>query len=293
MSLGGPGLEQAPLGSRPMALILSGGAALGSWQAGVLYALAELRGFKFDSVVGSSAGSINGCAYFQGTLDLLQEFWRNVPGRSFMRLGPKFLPPSLFRQEPLREYLAGFVNEERARSLKRCWFHPVAADITHARMVQSSFSPEGDPWEGPLLDRILASIAVPVIFPPMRVGDSLFVDGHVSCFADLEPPLSRGALDFLFVNVAGRPSGEEEAGSIRRYLSLLINIIMRAQVDNALAVLRPRAEPLGLRFFEFTPLRPLRVRVFKFDRAECRAAFEQGLDEAERFLSAPGRFQVA
>lgn len=293
MSFGGPGIEQAPLGSRPTALILSGGAALGSWQAGVLYALAEMRGLRFVSVVGSSAGSINGCAYFQGTLDVLQEFWRNVPGRSFMSLGPKLLPPSLFRHEPLREYLAGFVNEGRARSLKRCWFHPVAADITRARMHQSSFSPAGDPWEGPLLDRILASIAVPVVFPPVRVGDSMFVDGHVSCFADLEPSLACGARDFLFINVIGRPSGKEGAQTIRRYASLLIDTIMRAQVDNVLAVLRPRAQSMGLRFFEFNPLRPLRVRVFKFDRAECRAAFEQGLGEAERLLADPSLFQVA
>lgn len=288
-----PGLEEAPLGSRPAALILSGGAALGSWQAGVLYALSELRGLRFVSVVGSSAGSINGCAYFQGTLDLLQEFWRNVPTRSFMRLGPRLLPPSLYRHEPLREYLAGFINEERARSLKRCWFHPVAADLTRARMLQSSFAPGGSPWEGPLLERILASIAVPFVFPPVRIGDSLFVDGHVPCFADLEPVLAAGARDLLFVNVIGPPAGPEEAGSVRRYVSLLINLLMRAQVDNALAAVRPRAQTLGLRFFEFNPQRPLRVRVFKFDRAECRAAFEQGLDEAQRLLADPARYQVA
>ena len=58
-------LDDAPLGSRPLALVLSGGASLSSWQAGVLCALVERHGLSFQDVIGTSGGSINGFAEFQ------------------------------------------------------------------------------------------------------------------------------------------------------------------------------------------------------------------------------------
>ena len=65
------------------ALVLSGGNALGSWQAGAFAALAG-RGLAIDWVVGGSAGAIN-AAMIAGNppgraVERLRDFWTPAPG---------------------------------------------------------------------------------------------------------------------------------------------------------------------------------------------------------------------
>ena len=110
----GPSLKEAPLGSRPTALILSGGAALGSWQAGVVYAFEREHGLSFHSVAGTSAGSLNGLAYFQDTIETLRELWRDVPGGVFLKYAISLRPPSLHSTRRYREHPRGYRLRFRA-----------------------------------------------------------------------------------------------------------------------------------------------------------------------------------
>lgn len=73
-----------PAGCQGIALILQGGGALGSYQAGVYQALHE-AGLEPDWVAGISIGGING-AVIAGNephhrLDRLREFWETITGR--------------------------------------------------------------------------------------------------------------------------------------------------------------------------------------------------------------------
>ena len=293
-----PSLSEAPLGSRPTALILSGGAALGAWQGGVLWALEKTHGLKFSQVLGTSAGSINGAAYLQDSTELLRELWRDVPREAFLHFAPRLSPPSLFSLDSVGRYLGTVLSEERCRAARRCWFYAVAADVVTGKTIQAEYSPEtGGPWDGPLLDHILGSVAVPFVFPPRRVvasrdgAERLFVDGHATCFVDLGPLVARGARDLLFVSVIG-PAGRPPALHPRGFISTLINTLMRAQVDNGLAAL-DGARAKGLRVFEFCPSSPLDMSVFLFKRHECRRAFEAGAAEAASLVADPGRYRLA
>ncbi|MFA6028919.1 MAG: patatin-like phospholipase family protein [Elusimicrobiota bacterium] len=297
----GPSLEQAPLGSRPTALILSGGAALGSWQGGVLHELCARRGWSLHSVLGTSAGSVNAAAYYQDGLEALREAWRDVPRRSFLRPRPRLFPPSLFAQAPVRAFLARFIDEERARARGRCWLYVVSADIRDGGLFQASFSPAagGGRWDGPLVDCVLGSVAVPYLFPPVELAAGaagprarLLVDGHLLSFADLRPLASRGARDFVFVTVVGRHAPRVPRLSPRGFTSALVGELLRAQVHNALAALDGPGEEHGLRFFELDPLEPLKMGVFAFDREECRRSFDQGTRDAQEFLSRPADFRI-
>ncbi|MBI3299681.1 MAG: patatin-like phospholipase family protein [Elusimicrobia bacterium] len=281
-----PSLAEAPLGSRPTALVLSGGAALGAWQGGVLWALEKNHGLSFPQVLGTSAGSVNGAAYFQGTTDLLRELWRDVPREAFLRFEPRLSPPSLFSLDSIAGYLGSVISEERCRAAKRCWFYAVAVDMGGAGTVQAQYSPEpGGPWDGPLLEHVLGSIAVPFVFPPRRLAANgsparLFVDGHLSSFVDLGPLLDRGALDLLFVSVIGPGRGTKPRLSPRGYVSAIINQLMRSQVDNTLFAASDRIRRGGVRVFEFGPSRPLDISVFGFKKDECRRVFDQGVGDA-------------
>lgn len=291
-----PSLASAPLGSRPTALILSGGASLGAWQGGVLWEL-ERRGLSFGQVLGTSAGSINGAAYFQGDVGLLKELWRDVPREAFLDWTPRLVPPSLLSLESVGRYLSTVLSEEKARAAKRCWFYAVAVDINGAGTVQAEYSPEpGGPWDGPLIDHLLGSIAVPFVFPPHRVParngtpERLFVDGHAGCYADLAPLLDRGALDLLFVNIVSPL--ERPRLRPRGFISTMVNTLMQAQVTNGLAAVKGRLASGGVRVFEFTPSKPLDISVFLFRKHECRRIFDQGVGDAELLLKDPGRYRL-
>ncbi len=284
----GPTLDRVPIGTRPFGFVLSGGAALGSWQAGVLYALSRGCGWQAHSVVGTSAGAINGAAYLQGDFDLLKELWRSIPRDRFMKWSPGISPPRLFSLESVREYLKEVISEERCRDGRRCWLYSVAADISNGETFQSEFSPGGDEvWQGPLVDTILGSMAVPFVFPPARLPhensekkERVLVDGHVTSRLFLDRLANRGVQDYLFLNVISDLEMNTPAYSPRRYIGTMIHQLLNAQIDNGLEPFRQGFKELGIRAFLLRPSSPLRVSVFKFDKNECRAAFELGEKDA-------------
>lgn len=294
----GPTLEEAPLGSRPTALILSGGAALGSWQGGVLYGFEKEHGLDFHSVAGTSVGSLNGVAYFQNDTERLKELWRDVPGGVFMKYSLGLRPPHVFSQKAVRDYLKNFIDEESVRANPRCWFYVLSTNLRKG-LDQAEYSPEpGGPWAEPLLDHVLGSVAVPFLFPPVRIparnGTPAkdLVDGHLISFIDLERMAARGVRDFLFINVASRVSLARPRYSLRGFISTLVDQLLQGQVDTGIAQLRVVAKERGLRAFEFNPRKPLNISVFGFDRKECRRAFDQGVADAGTYLKAPKTFRI-
>lgn len=293
-----PSLEKVPLGSRPTALILSPGASLGSWQAGVMSAFIE-SGLEFHSVLGTSIGAINGAAYFQGIDSKLKEMWRDMPAGAFMRFSPRLGPPSLYSLENVRRTLNGLIDEELCRRRRRCWFYAVSVDISVSGVRQAAYSPEeGGPWDGPLLDHVLGSVAVPFVFPPAEVpaGNGsparTLVDGGLTSYARLAPLVERGARDFLFINVVDAASRQAPCYSPRGFIRTLINQMLHAQVHNSLDTLRLLADEEGLRAFEFIPSEPLDMKVFTFDPAECREKFDRGTADARKHLSDPEAFRI-
>src|SRR5437016_3021604 len=80
-------------------LVLQGGGALGSYQAGVYQALHE-AGIEPDWIIGTSIGAINASLIAgnspQNRLSRLREFWKRMeqnPGRNFRAIFPGFHTP--------------------------------------------------------------------------------------------------------------------------------------------------------------------------------------------------------
>ena len=59
------------------AVVLGGGGAKGSYEVGVWKALREM-GFEYDTVVGSSVGSINGALMVQGDYEIAESMWKTI-----------------------------------------------------------------------------------------------------------------------------------------------------------------------------------------------------------------------
>lgn len=287
----------AALGSRPIALVLPGGAAFGSWQAGCLYGLAHERKMAFHSIFGTSIGAINGCGYFQDTFERMRDVWYNVKGSDFFRFSPRLNPLSLFSQQHLRQYLAGVIDEERARSLKRCWFYIVSTDIANGKTNQAVYSPEPDgAWEGQLVEHLLGSISIPFILPPVRVrrngsGHHLLLDGVTKSYINLLPALARGVKDILFLNVVHPLELSRPEFGLRSYISTLLNQFLQGQIDHSLDAVR-LAGAGDVRAYVFNPSVPLVMRPLKFNTEMCRQGFDLGLADSAALLANPESYRV-
>ena len=203
-----------------IALVLSGGNALGAFEAGVYEALHQ-HGLQPDWVVGASIGAING-ALIAGSapdrrIETLRTFWRPAPsgtlafpwanafetsrrtnavgwaatlGRPGI-FGPLLSAsapwtdsrPSIFETEQLATTLETLVDFERLNA-GPCRYTATAVDLeTGDDVVFDSAAMQIGP------EHIRASAALPVAFPPVEIDGRWLVDGGLSANLPLDPVL--------------------------------------------------------------------------------------------------------
>jgi NTE family protein len=169
-----------PARDGPVAFVLSGGGSLGAIQVGMLLEL-EAAGLRPDIVIGVSAGAINGAFYAHapgpGALAAMSELWSRVSTRQIMGLSWR----SLLGVLGLRDHLssANGLRSLLERHLPYRDFsetalplHVLCAELVTGREVVLS--------QGSVIDAILASAAIPGVFPPMTIGGLQLVDGAVA-----------------------------------------------------------------------------------------------------------------
>jgi NTE family protein len=165
----------------PTAFVLSSGRNLGAVQVGMLRALTE-HDVVPDIVVGCSVGAINGAGFAEDpTLDRIErmeEVWRNTEAKDLMPR-PWKLPPavSLARRieaihtvDGLRHLIEQTLDAETFDELA-VPFHCLATDVVDA--CETWFD------RGPLLPPLLATAAIPAMFPSVEIAGRRYVDGAV------------------------------------------------------------------------------------------------------------------
>ena len=151
-------------------LALGGGSARGWAHIGIIRALTEM-GIEPSIVTGCSIGSIVGASYVAGNLQRL-EAWV----RSLSRL-------DVARFYELRLSLNGFVDADKLHGFmvqNICTEEQLIEDLekTYAS-VSTDLDTGKEVWfsEGPVLDSVLASIALPGLFAPVHSQGRWLVDG--------------------------------------------------------------------------------------------------------------------
>ena len=133
------------------------------------------------------------------------------------------LPRSLLDNSPLRALLSRNVRFPRIQAgLERGWLDAVAVTAAGYSTAQShTFFQSRDgshPWSrtrrigvrGELsLDHVMASIAVPMIFPPVLIGTEYFGDGAMRQATPLSPAIHLGARRILVVGVRNEVGDKE------------------------------------------------------------------------------------
>ncbi|HLN20746.1 MAG TPA: patatin-like phospholipase family protein [Bacteroidales bacterium] len=149
-------------------LVLSGGGARGYAHLGFLEALNE-AGIYPDVIAGTSAGAIAGALYADGYSPREILLFTNSAKR-FDLMKPTLPRESLLQISGLIKIIQTYLRAKTFADLK-IPLYVTATDINNAKAVYFS--------EGDLLDVIIASASIPVMFPPVRIGESMFVDGGV------------------------------------------------------------------------------------------------------------------
>jgi NTE family protein len=178
-----------------LAFVFSGGASLGAAQAGMLHALYE-RGLRPDLVVGTSVGAINAAfaASRPPTVAAAEELatlWRRVNRGDVFPVNPLIAGLGLLGvrahavpNSALRRLLSGHCGVENLEDAAVA-LHVVAADLLTGEEVLLS--------DGPAVEALLASAAIPGIFAPVERDGRLLVDGGIVNNAPISHAVELGA----------------------------------------------------------------------------------------------------
>jgi len=265
------------------AFVLSGGASLGSIQVGMLEALYE-RGIRPDLIVGTSAGALNGAFIAErpqvvDTARELGDVWRSLSRGQVFPVNPlsgalgllgarsHLVPDSGLRRLIDRHTLAERLEDTLVP------LHVIATDILSGAEVRLS--------EGPLVDAVMASAAIPGVLPAIDWDGRALIDGGVANNAPLSHALELGA-DEVYVLPTGAPCELEEAP--HGALSMLVHattLLVHARLAQEIATLAGEA-----RIAVLPPPCPLSVAPTDFSRAD--ALIEQARGDARRFLDERG-----
>jgi NTE family protein len=186
-----------------VAIVLSGGGPLGALQVGALKSLFE-HGVRPDMVVGTSVGSMN-AAYlaFNPTPDGVKEMerhWRDFteddlfPGGRFRAAWARMFVRGnrLFESTGLRRVISAHLGEDTAIEHAQIPLGIVATDLeTGAERVFTS---------GPLVLALLASAAMPGVYPPVEIEGRLYTDGGVANNVPIAPAVEMGATTIYVLN---------------------------------------------------------------------------------------------
>lgn len=240
-----------------LGLALGGGGLKGAAHLGVLRVLEE-NGIKPDLIVGTSAGSIAAALYSTGMLAAVTSMTTlpfhnalNFDNYRFVGLPLGFINGNII--ESMLKKTLGNRNFSELQTLTAA----VACDLVSGETVIYT---DGRPVKPLPADTVLggdvqvwqavrASISIPVIFTPFKIGSRLLVDGGLTANVPADIARCLGADVVIAVDLGGgipnrpfRHGGEVILQSLdiisRRNISLTLNLY-------ADLVLRPIKKPVG------------------------------------------------
>lgn len=153
--------------SRRLGIALGSGAARG-WSHIVILRELEAMNLRPGMVAGTSIGALVGAAYCLGKLDALETWVRGMRWQDVAGYFDIHLSGGLITGERLMDALAEMIGDA---DFNDC-LTPFAAVATNLETGQERWLREGK-----VLDAVRASIALPILFSPVRHEDTWLVDG--------------------------------------------------------------------------------------------------------------------
>jgi NTE family protein len=246
--------------ARDVAVALGGGGARGLAHIGVLAEL-ESAGYRIAALAGTSIGGVVASLYASGlTPSQIGTWTEETLGSGLFRFRPS--PGALLGNDRIQEALTQALGEKAFADM-RCPLALTAVDLEGGLEVVL--------MEGRVVDAVLATIALPGIFPPQLAGGSRLVDGGVVDPVPVGPvrALHRGPV--VAVSLSARPGapanpdasplaslpGAEVLSHLRvgqalqifsRSLEISSRLFtdLRLQIDRPEVVVRPDVAAIGI-----------------------------------------------
>jgi len=154
-----------------IALVLSGGGARGLAHIGVIEEL-EKQGFEITSIAGTSMGALIGGVYAAGKMEEYKNWIYTLDKLDiFKLLDFTFSSNGLVKGDKILNKMKSFIPSKNIEDLN-IDYTAVATDIVNEK--EFIFT------SGDIFEAIRASISIPTVFVPVKIGDSLLVDGGVT-----------------------------------------------------------------------------------------------------------------
>ncbi|MGH2627050.1 MAG: patatin-like phospholipase family protein, partial [Anaerolineales bacterium] len=277
-------------------LILAGGGMRVAYQAGVLLAL-EQAGLCFAHADGTSGGVINLAMLLSGLSPAeMCARWRSLNVRHFASL------------VPLQEYLRAWdmMALGDADGMIEKVFPHLGIDVEkiHAATgVEGTFNVcnytrktnEAIPHDRVDLDFLIAGTSLPIFMPPVRKGDTLYLDSVWIKDANLMEAVRRGAEELWLVWCIGN-SGAYQTGLFNQYVHM-IEIAANGSLFEELERIREINERISGGESPYGQTRPIRLHVVKpahplpldpefyLGRIDAATLIALGYGDAKRYLA--------
>lgn len=308
-----------------LGLVLSGGGAKGSFEAGVVAAM-EDAGLRPDVVSGTSAGALNAAGIAAGfDAERLADLWTSVGDADVFRLRRDVWRLPRLRglleggglagrllaakgwtwfldQAPLRATLVAALGGERVPVRDDLVVLVSAVEKATGELVRFTSRAPPPHRDSPRyrvvdldVDHLVASAAIPLVFRPGRVEGVDFWDGGIVANTPLAPVLAYEPDTVIVVTTATRVRPAPKPAHLGEALSLLIdnvlahslhNDLARAGALNELARAAPAATPA--RTVTFLVVEPEGLDLgegLRFDPRQAARNIELGREAGRRALA--------
>jgi len=243
-----------------LAVVFSGGATLGAFEVGVIDVMAR-RGIVPDLLVGTSVGAINAAMW---ALDPKPDIGRRLLGFWLQSDHSTMFPDGPFPMVGRLVHRSAHITTQDGltRALKRALPEDATIDGTLVPLAivatQAEHGQRVVLRSGPLRKALLASSAIPGLWPAVTIDGQRLFDGGLVANCDIRTAVEAGMTDVILVDVVG--DGLGRAKSLMDVIEGAVRIVLRQQTELAvrafgagarIAVLRPDVAA-GPRFADFS-----------------------------------------
>lgn len=290
-----------------------------------------LTGISAGAINAAYLANFNGS--FKGAVDSLYTLWENIAINQVLRVDAATILFDLFKRlfhtgvfgfaeythfqslvqtDPLWQFLENHLEPVNGilpgieKNIENGRLHAVAISSTNYMSGKTVTWTEGCclvDWERPnrishatrlTIDHIMASVAIPVLFPAVRIGQEWHADGGIHFYCPLSPAIHLGADRILSVSTRyhgfereGTEAGTQDYPSLAQVMGVLMNAIFldlleqdaaRLELTNKLLEKLPEGAHHGKRIVKTFIRRPSK------DLGEIAQHFEPALPFSFRKL---------
>lgn len=262
------------------AFALSGGSSLGAIQVGMLQALME-SGIQPDFMIGTSVGAVN-AAWLAGQPDLegalkLAAIWSGLRRQDIFPINALAGALGIFGRNKhvisnagLRSVLERNLPYKRLEEAK-VPVHVITTDLRSGKAVVIS--------SGPAVPALLASTAIPGVFPPVTIGRRDLVDGGVAFHTPIAAAIELGAervvvLPIGYPWVRNQPSNALGMAlhALARFVEQRLEAEVHAYRGSAEIIVLPTVDALAVSPADFSHTQDLIKLAYRSSRRHLAAA---------------------